>query len=59
MQEYLVEYFNEKEHHEFLEDVSITFIDKRYPSELLRTERYWKSVPKTMAPLALNIEDSI
>ena len=59
MQEHLFEHFNEEEHHRFLEDVSITFIDKTGPSEPLKRENYWNNVLKTMAPLGLNIEDSV
>ena len=29
------------------------------PSEPLKRENYWKAFPKTMAPLGLNIEDSV
>ena len=58
MQEHLFEHFNEKGYHGFLEDVSVTFIDKIDPSELLKRENYWKNVLKTMASLGLNIEDS-
>ena len=39
MQEHLFEHFNEEGHHGFLEDVSITFIDKTDPSEPFRTLR--------------------
>ena len=38
MQEYLFEHFNEEGHHGFLEDVSITFIDKTDLSEPLKRE---------------------
>ena len=43
----------------FLEDVSITFIDKTDPSEPLKCENYRKSVLKKMAPLGLNTQDSV
>ena len=59
MEEHLFEHFNEEEHHGFLEDVSITFIEKINPSEPLKREYYWKNVLKTMAHLGLNIEDSV
>ena len=59
MQEHLFEHFNEEGHHGFLKDVSITCIDKTNPSEPLKRENYWKSVLKTMAPLGLNIGDSV
>ena len=59
MQEHFLEHFNEKRRHGFLEDVSITFIDKADPSEPLKRENYWKNVLKTMAPLGHNIKDSV
>ena len=40
MQEHLFEHFNEEGHHGFLEDVSITFIDKTDPSEPLKRGNY-------------------
>ena len=51
MQDYLFEYLNEEGHHGFLEDASI--------KEPLKRENYWESFLKTMAPLGLNIEDSV
>ena len=39
----------------FLEDVSLTFIDKTPPSDLLKREDYWRNTPKTMEPFGLNI----
>ena len=53
IQENLFEHFNEEGHHGFLEDISITFIDKTDPSAPLKREKYWKSVLKIMAPLGL------
>ena len=43
----------------FLNDVSITFIDKTDPSDPLRREDYWRQTLKTMVPYGLNIEDSV
>ena len=40
----------------FLNDISITFIDKTDPPRL---EDYWRRTLKTMAPFGLNIEDSV
>ena len=59
MHEHLFEHFNEEGHHRFLEDASITFIDKTDPSEPLKRENYWKSVLETMASLELNIEGRV
>ena len=56
MQEHLFSHFSMAGHDEFLNDVSITFIDKTDPSDTLRKEDYWR---KTMAPYGLNIEDIV
>ena len=42
----------------FLEDVSLTFIDKSDSSDPLKRKDYRKSTLKTMAPFGLNIEES-
>ena len=43
---------------EFLNDVSITFIDKTDLSDPLKREDYWRRTLKTMASFELNIEDN-
>ena len=43
----------------FLENVSLTFIDKTDPSDPLKREDYWRSALKTMAPFGLNTEESV
>ena len=55
MQEHLFEHFNEEGHHGFLEDVSITFIDKTDPSEPLKKKitgnvflRQWRLYVSTL-----------
>ena len=45
--------------HSFLEDVSITLIDKTDPSNPLRRDNFWVNILKTMAPWGLNIEDYV
>ena len=59
MQQHLFEHCNSEEHHCFLDEISITFIDKAGPSELLKKENYWRSILKTMAPWGLNVEESV
>ena len=59
MQQHLFEHFSEEGHHSFLEDVSITLIDKTDPSNPLQRENYWRSTLKTMAPWGLNVEDCV
>ena len=59
MQQHLFEHCNSEEHHCFLDEISITFIDKTGPSELLKKENYWRSILKTMAPWGFNVEESV
>ena len=40
-------------------DISITFIDKTYPSDLFKREDIWRRILKTMPPFGLNIEESV
>ena len=46
-------------HNGFLNDVSITFIDKTDPTDPLRREDYWRQTLKTVVWYGLNIEDSV
>ena len=50
---------SEKEHTEFLDDVSITLIDKTDGSNPTNRENYWMQTLKIFAPYSLNVEDSI
>ena len=59
MQEHLFRHFLSSGHNGFLNDVSITFIDKADPSDPLKREDYWRRALKTMAPFGLNIEDRV
>ena len=59
MEEHLFSHFSMAGHDGFLNDVSITFIDKTDPSGPLRKEDYWRQTLKTMVPYGLNIEDSV
>ena len=58
MQEHLFRHFSSPGRNGFLNDVSITFIDKTDPSNPLKREDYWKRTFKTMVPFGLNIEDN-
>ena len=49
----LFEHFHSEEH-EFLQDCSITLIDKTDDSDTTRREQYWRVVLKTVAPYGLN-----
>ena len=59
IQQHTFEHFYGEWHHSFLEDVSITLIDKTDPSNPLQRENYWRSTLKTMTPCGLNVEDCV
>ena len=59
MQQHLFEHFSAEGHHSFLEDVSITLMDKTDLSNPLQRENYWRSALKTTAPWGLNVEDCV
>ena len=59
MQQHLFNHFCTCGHCGFLENVSLTFIDKTDPSDPLKREDYWRSTVNTMAPFGLNIEESV
>ena len=59
MQEHLFRHFWSPCRNGFLNDVSITFIDKADPSDPLKQEDYRRRTFKTMVPFGLNIEDSV
>ena len=44
-------------HSSFLEDISITFIDKIYPKDPNQGKHYWRHTLKTMTPPGWNVED--
>ena len=59
MQQHLFRHFCIFGHCGFLQDVSLTFIDKTDPSDPLKREDYWRNTLKTMVPFGLNIEESV
>ena len=42
--------FGDSEYSSFFNDISITFVDKTNPTDLLQRENYWKHTLKTFAP---------
>ena len=56
-QQHLFEHFSSEGHNNFLDDISIIFIDKTDPKDLNKREHYWRHTFKTMAPELLNVED--
>ena len=59
MQKYIFRHFASPGPNGFLNDVSITFIDRTDSSDLLKRQDYWRRTLKTIAPFGLNIEDSV
>ena len=59
MQEYLYRHSSSPGHEGFLNDVSVTLIDKTDRSDPKKREDYWMKTLKTTAPYGLNIEDSV
>ena len=57
MQQHLFKHFANESHCSFLEDVTITFIDKTDPKDPNRREHYWRHKLNTMAPIGLNVEN--
>ena len=51
------EHFISEGHCSFLEDVTITFIDKTDPKDPNRQEYCWRHTFKTTAPSGLNVKD--
>ena len=54
MQPLIFEHFSSNDHNGFLEDCSITLIDKTDGSDPTRREEYWRRVLKTVTPYGLN-----
>ena len=59
MQEHLYEHICDSKRSSFLNDVSITFIDKTDLTNPLQRENYWKHTLKTFAPYGLNIKQNV
>ena len=59
MQQHLSSHFSMAGHDGFLNDVSITFIDKTDSSDPLRREDYWRQTLITMVPYGVNNKDSV
>ena len=59
MQEHLYRHFSSPGHIGFLNDVSVTLIDKTDGSEPKKREDHWMKTLKAMKPYGLNIEHSV
>ena len=60
MQEHFYKHFQEEEGHKgFMNEASVTFIDKTDRKDPKKRERYWIRTLKTMEPYGLNIAHSV
>ena len=59
MQRHLYENFNLPGRSRFLNDVSVTLIDKTDPKDPTKREDFWIQTLKTKATPGLNVEDGI
>ena len=59
MQEYLYMFFESEGHKGFLEDGSITLINKAATSDIKKTETLRKNTHKILAPCGINTKDVI
>ena len=59
MQEHLFKHFNSMGHNGFLNNVSITIIDKADGNNPKKREDYWRRTLKTYSHFGLNVEDSV
>ena len=59
MQEHIFEHFNSKGHTRFLENVSVTSIDKTDTQNPEKRGNYWIHTLKTVVPWGLNILNSV
>ena len=59
MLEHLHKHFQTESHKGFLNEVSVTSIDKTDGKDPKKRERYWMGTLKTMDPYWLNIADRV
>ena len=57
--ETLYKHFWNEGHKGFLNEASVTFIDKTHRKDPKKRERYWMRTLKTMEPYGYNIADSV
>ena len=58
MEQHLFEYFQNPGHTCFVEDISLTFIDKTDPLTSTKHENYWRQTLEFFALRGLNIDES-
>ena len=59
MREHLFKHFNSMGQNGFLNNVSITLIDKTDGKNPKKREDYWRRALKTYSPFGLNVKDSV
>ena len=59
MQQHLFNHFCNSGPAGFIEDISVTIIDKTDQSDPLKREDYWRRTLKTTAPFGLIIKESV
>ena len=59
MQEHLFKHCNSMGHNGFLNNVSITLIDKNDGKNPKQREDYWRRTLKTYSPFGFNVEDRV
>ena len=59
MQKHLYEHFDLPGHTSFLENVTVTLIDKTDSKNPTERENYWIYTFKPKAPMGLNMEDDL
>ena len=59
IREHLFKHFNSMGHNGFLNNVTITLIDKSDSKNPKKREDYWRRTLKTYSPFGLNVEDSV
>ena len=58
-QQHLYDHFMLEDHTQFVNDVSIIFIDKTDPTDPLKREQYWRHTLKTLVPYGLDVSESV
>ena len=59
IQKHFHEHFLSHNHNGLINDIEVILIDKTDPSNLTRTEEFWRAKLKTLQPNGLNIEEWI
>ena len=58
-QQHLYDHFLLEDHTQFVNDVSIIFIDKKDATDPLKREQYWRHPLKTLVPYGHNVSEGV